>query len=196
MKFYKALVKLLSPIHSIYSVKGLKAVFSILLLFFLANCHSLEVIPEPNLTQFTIKSKPICLKWNWHPFCLETKPNSLTIRGILENSNLEHKIYLDYYLDSYDSDIPVGVSLLIDGTYYNLRKAGTEYTDTLKIRSEISEDIVKKIQKTKKTISMSYSNRKETLNFEFSSGETDDFKNYLKEVTDKIKSLKKMKIVQ
>lgn len=163
---------------------------------FLIQCHSMEVIPEPNLNQYTVKSPPVCLKWNWHPFCLESKPNSLMVRSTLNNTSGDYKYFLDYYLDSFDSDIPIGVSLKIDGIYYNLKKTQTDYTDTLKISSELTEEVATKIISTKKTILLSYSNRKVTLNFDLSSSDTETLQSYVKEVTQKTTSLQKMKIVK
>ncbi len=163
---------------------------------FFTQCHSMEVIPEPNLSQYTVKSAPVCLKWNWHPFCLESKPNSLIVRSTLNNTTGDYRYFLDYYLDSFDSDIPIGISLKIDGTYYNLKKTQTDYTDTLKITSELTEEVVAKLIATKKTVLLSYSNRKVTLNFDLSSSDTETLQSYVKEVTEKTTSLQKMKIVR
>jgi hypothetical protein len=159
-------------------------------------CSSLEVIPEPNLNQITVKSEPLCLSWNWHPFCVVSKPNSIQLIGVFNNSTLEKKYFLDYYLDSFDTDLPVGVSLKVDGVYYNLRKSATDYVDTLKISSELSEEVVTKLKATKNSISLSYSSRKNTLNFDFSSRQTDKFIQDLTELTNKTTNLQKLKIVK
>jgi hypothetical protein len=118
------------------------------------------------------------------------------VRSTLNNTSGDYKYFLDYYLDSFDSDIPIGVSLKIDGIYYNLKKTQTDYTDTLKISSELTEEVATKIISTKKTILLSYSNRKVTLNFDLSSSDTETLQSYVKEVTQKTTSLQKMKIVK
>jgi hypothetical protein len=160
------------------------------------HCSSFDVIPEPTLNQTTVKSSTVCLTWNWHPFCMEGKPNSLVVRGILNNGSSEKKFYLEYYLDSFDTDLPVGVSLKVDGVYYNLRKAATDYADTLKITSEVSEDALSKLKATKNPISLSYSNRKNTLNFDLSSGDSQKLIDNLNDVVTKLNSLQKLKIVK
>lgn len=167
-----------------------------LVLFLLIRCSSLEVIPEPNLTQITVKSQTVCLTWNWHPFCVDTKPNSLMIKGVLNNNTGERKYYLEYYTDTFDTDLPVGVSLKIDGVYYNLRKVFTEYTETLKVTSELNEEVVKKLLNTKNNLSLSYSNRRNTLNFELSSRKSTSLIENLRDVQKQLLSLERLKIVQ
>lgn len=169
---------------------------TLLILLLIIKCSSFEVIPEPNLTQTTVKSQSVCLTWNWHPFCVDTKPNSLIIKGILNNNTGEKKYYLEYYTDSFDTDLPVGVSLKIDGVYYNLRKAITEYTDTLKITSELNDEVISKLLNTKNNLSLSYSNRRNTFNFELSSGKSAKLVENMREVQKKLLSLEKLKIVQ
>ncbi|MCX7998956.1 MAG: hypothetical protein N3A69_08405 [Leptospiraceae bacterium] len=173
-----------------------RLISTIFLLISFIRCSSFEVIPEPNLTQITVKSKTVCLTWNWHPFCVDTKPNSLMIKGVLNNNTGEKKYYLEYYTDTFDTDLPVGVSLKIDGVYYNLRKVFTEYTETLKVTSELTEDVVNKLINTKNNISLSYSNRRSTLNFDLSSGKTSSLIDNMKDVQKKVLSLEKLKIVQ
>lgn len=165
-------------------------------LLVLLNCSSFEVIPEPNLTQITVKSKSVCLTWNWHPFCVDSKPNSLMIKGVFNNNTGEKKYYLEYYTDSFDTDLPVGVSLKVDGIYYNLKKVFTEYTETLKVTSELNEEVINKLLNTKNNLHLSYSNRKQTFNFELSSGKSNSLIENMKDVQKKTLSLEKLKIVQ
>ena len=170
--------------------------FIIVSIIFVINCSNLQVIPEPTLDSMTVKSESFCPTWNWHPICIDSKPNSFHFRGTINNTTSERRIYMDYYLDSFDTDIPVGVSLKINGTYYVLKKNLTDYSDALKLRSEISEDIVKLISSTNEPISLSYSNRKSSMNFDFSNSETEKVKNNLKSVVDKLNSIQKMKVIR
>lgn len=105
-------------------------IFFLSFLFFVINCNSLQVIPEPNLEQVTVKSETICTEFTWYwPFCTRGKAKSLMIKGVYNNLTGDKKYYLDYHLDMLDTDLPVGLSINIDGTYYNLKKVSTDYTD-------------------------------------------------------------------
>jgi hypothetical protein len=164
--------------------------------FLVMSCSSLEVIPEPTLDLVSVKSSSFCPTWNWHPFCVEAKPNSIFFTGTLNNSTSEKRYYLDYFLDSFDTDIPIGISLKIDGTYFVLKKVSTEYSNSMKLRSELSEDMIKNISSTNQTISLSYSNRKSSLNFDLSTSETEKLKSNLRDVVEKINSMQKLKIIR
>ena len=99
-------------------------------------------------------------------------------------------------MDSFDTDIPIGISLKIDGTYFVLKKVSTEYSNSMKLRSELSEDMIKNISSTNQTISLSYSNRKSSLNFDLSTSETEKLKSNLRDVVEKINSMQKLKIIR
>jgi hypothetical protein len=180
--------------------KGLFKMVKIFILFlymiFIIDCRTIEVIPEPTLGQISVESPNVCLKWNWHPFCVESKPNSINIVGIISNSTLEKKYYLDYYIDSFDADIPVGISLRVGPVYYQLKKIHTDYTDILKIRSELPLDFVDLLIKSNDSMMLSYSNRKDTMNIDFSDRHAESFRNSIKEVVSKVNSLEKMNIVK
>ncbi len=164
--------------------------------FLMVSCSSLQVIPEPTLDMISVKSSSFCPTWNWHPFCVESKPNSIYFMGTLQNSTSEKKYYVDYYLDSFDTDLPVGFSFKIDGTYYILKRVSTDYADSLKLRSELSDDIIKLLSSTNQPVSISYSNRKATLNFDLSMRETEKVKMKLRDVVEKIQSSSKLKIIR
>lgn len=166
-------------------------------LFFLLNCNSLQVIPEPNLDQVTVKSETICTEFTWYwPFCTKGRAKSLMLKGIYNNSTGDKKYFLDYHLDMLDTDLPVGLSLNLDGTYYNLKKVSTDYTDILKLESELTPEVISKINSAKSSFAFSYSNRKDTLNFTLSPGETRDFRTQLNEVVKKITAQEKLRIVK
>lgn len=166
------------------------------ILFFLLSCNSLQVIPEPNLEQVTVKSETICTEFTWYlPFCTRGKAKSLMLKGVYNNLTGDKKYYLDYHLDMLDTDLPVGLSLNLDGTYYNLKKVSTDYTDIVKLESEINQEVISKINSAKNNFSFSYSNRKDTYNFALSSGETKEFVKQLNEVVKRINAQEKLKIV-
>lgn len=176
-----------------------KILFPLLILsnlFFFVYCNSFQVIPEPNLEQVTVKSETICTEFTWYwPFCTRGKAKSLMIKGVYNNNTGDRKFYLDYHLDMLDTDLPVGLSLNLDGTYYNLKKVSTDYTDIVKLESEISPEVINKINSSKNNFAFSYSNRKDTLNFALSSGETKEFVKQLNDVVKRINAQDKLKIV-
>lgn len=169
--------------------------FGTALLFLIANCRSTQLIHEPNLDRIIVKSKAVCIAFSLNPFCYEGKSNSLMIHGSLNNSTGAKKYVLDYYLDNFDSDLPVGVSLKIDDKYYVLPRLGTDYSDFLKISSELKDDVVKKFDGTK-SLEISYSNRRDTKNIVFSRGERDSFQQIIKDVVEQIDKTQKMEIVR
>ena len=97
------------------------------------------------------------------------------------------------YLDSYDVGLPVGVSLKVDNDYYKLKKVATDYTSTLKIKSEISPKVMKRILSSN-SIMVSYSNNTETKNIELSSGDKKDLVEQIKEVKTKLDAQSRMSI--
>lgn len=168
----------------------------LLFVFVLFQCTSIQVIPEPNLNQVTVKSEPICTAFTWYwPFCTNGKAKSFLIKGIYNNLNAEKKFFLDYHLDMLDTDLPVGISVNIDGVYYNLKKVSTDYSEILKIESELNSDVISKMNSAKNNLSFSYSNRKDTFNFALSSGETKEFIKQLGEVVKRTNAQEKLKIV-
>lgn len=166
-------------------------------IFFSFNCNSFQVIPEPNLDQVTVKSETVCTEFTWYwPFCTKGKAKSLMVKGIYNNSTGDKKYFLDYHLDMLDTDLPVGLSLNIDGTYYNLKKVSTDYTDILKLESELTQEVISKINSARSNLGFSYSNRKDTMNFNLSAGESRDLRNQLNEVVKKINAQEKLKIIK
>ncbi|MCB1192160.1 MAG: hypothetical protein H7A23_08715 [Leptospiraceae bacterium] len=158
-------------------------------------CSSVAVTPEPTIDQISIQSEPICIVFSLNPFCYRGKSNSLYVTGIMENKSLKKFIYLEYFLDSYDVGLPVGVSLKLDNDYYKLKKVATDYTSTLKITSEMSQQVVDKILSAN-VIMVSYSNNSETKNIELSSGERKDLAKQIKEVQEKLNAQVKMRIIK
>lgn len=166
-------------------------------LFFLNGCAGIQVVPEPNLEQVTVYSETICSETPWYsPFCTKGKSRSFMIKGIYNNSNGDKKYYLDYYLDLLDTDLPVGLSLYLNGTYYNLKKMSTDYSDILNIESELSSEVISKLNSVKSEIQISYSNRRNTTNFYLSSSDSKKLISQINEVIKKISDQEKLKIVK
>ena len=171
----------------------------VFLLLFLFNCSSNQIVPEPALEQITVKSESICLNVHWYNpvswFCYEARPFSLSFRGVIDNSTGKSTYYLDYHIDPFDKDLPVGVSLKLDTSYYNLPKTGMDYLDSIKIISQMSDEVLQKASKSK-NIGFSYSNRSETVNLELSSSDADKLRSALEKLSSAVSSQAKMVIVK
>ena len=168
-----------------------------LLFLIVSACSSTKLIPEPSLDQVSFKSETICTEFVWYsPFCFDNKSRSIQLKLVVNNTSLEKKFYLDYVIDSADTDLPVGISIQIDGTYYNLRKMGTDYIDILKLSSELTPEVLNKIVSSKTDFIISYSSRKETFNYTLSSSNSTKLRNESKELLDKSKSFSKLNIIK
>lgn len=171
-------------------------VFIYLFFAILIRCSSVDVIPEPTIDQISVESESVCIAYSLslNPFCYRGKPNSLLVTGVMENKTLKKFMYIDYFLDSYDVGLPVGVSLKVDNDYYKLKKVATDYTSTLKVKSEISNKVIDRILSAK-SIMVSYSNNTETKNIELSSGDRKDLVEQIKEVQTKLNKQSRMSIL-
>lgn len=119
--------------------------------------------PEPALEQVLFNSDSLCP--GFHLFCSVGDAKSLSFRGVFKNTTSEKSIFLDYYFSSFEVGFPVGVSLRLDGTWFNLRKAGTDYSDSFRISSFVPAEIADKIVHAKE-ITFSFSSReKRRINF-------------------------------
>lgn len=152
--------------------------------------RTLVIVPEPVVDQVSVKSPEICLDsilwiFDRNP-CLE-------IKGVRDNTTLQKRLMLVYKLSSFDVEFPMGLSLSIDGEFYNLTKISTEYGDTLEMVSDLPISLTQSIAKAK-SITVSYTNRKHTINTDLSSREISKFNDYLKEIQDLLKKEPKLKI--
>lgn len=111
-----------------------------------------------------------------------------------KNPSSEKTIYLDYFLSSFEVSFPIGVSLKLDGTWFNLRKVGTDYSDSMRISSLVPPDVADKILNAKE-ITFSFSSREKTTNQILSSGETAKLQNLLKSLREKVDSQSKLNIL-
>ncbi|MCZ8239624.1 MAG: hypothetical protein O9346_06500 [Leptospiraceae bacterium] len=162
--------------------------------FFLSiNCgksQTLVIVPEPLVDQVSAISPEICLdSFLW---IFPSNP-CFWLKAEKDNTNAKTRTSLVYNLSSFDVEFPLGLSLEIDGTYFNLLKLGTEYGSQLQLVSDLPEPVALAISKANK-VSLSYTNRKETRNYNLSSGEVSDLKNYLAKLSSLIKAEPKLKI--
>lgn len=166
-------------------------------LIVLVSCQSFEVIPEPVLHRTMVISEATCLnfKW-WNPlswFCYAEKPMSLSIRASVDNENQQIAYFLDYFVDDFELDLPIGVSIKLDNTYYNLKKSSIDYVETIKITNKISADILQLATRAK-SITFNYTNRNRSYDIELSKGTRDELAIAIKELIKQAKSIQKMTI--
>jgi hypothetical protein len=169
--------------------------FSLVLLLIIsfASCgksSSLEVIPEPVVDQISVSSPEICL--DSYVWIISANP-CLSLKGEKDNTRLNSRIRLIYEVDRFDVEFPVGLSLKLDNTYYNLIRVGTEYGSSLQLVSELPEGLVPTILGAKE-ISISYTNRKDTFNTKLSSSQAEKFKEYLKNIREALDKEPKLQI--
>ncbi|EMY76065.1 putative lipoprotein [Leptospira weilii serovar Ranarum str. ICFT] len=148
--------------------------------------------PEPALEQVLFHSAPLCP--GFYLFCSFGDTKSLNFRGVFKNLNSEKTIYLDYYPSSFEASFPIGVSIKLDGTWFNLRKTGTDYSDSIRITSSVPTDVADKIAQTKE-ITFSFSSREKTTNQLLSSGEVAKFQFLLKSLREKLDAQSKLNIL-
>ena len=162
-------------------------------ILFSFSCSSLYVIREPVLERTTVQSGPVC--FSLFSFCHEGSSNSVIIKGVVENNSGIKNYYLIYNLKNFETEFPVGVSLNLDGLYYNLKKTSTDYSEYVSVSSELSSDFLDKILSSKK-ISLSYSNRTDTINIDFSGREHRNFLKNIQKVKESLFSAEKLNIVK
>ncbi|XDD51997.1 hypothetical protein AB3N59_10465 [Leptospira sp. WS92.C1] len=167
-------------------------ILTVFLSFISCSSTSVRQIPEPALEQVLFTTDSLCP--GFHIFCFSGDTKSIGFRGIYKNSNSEKNLYLEYYLSSFEVSFPIGVSLKLDGTWFNLRKTGTDYSESMRISSLIPADIVDKILNAKE-ITFSFSSRDKTANHLFSQGEKDRFQFLLKTLREKLDTQAKLNIL-
>nr|WP_207767192.1 hypothetical protein [Leptospira adleri] len=158
------------------------------------SCSSANVIqtPEPALEQVLFHSAPLCP--GFHLFCFQGDTKSMNFRGVYKNSSGEKSLFLDYFLSSFEVSFPIGVAVKLDGVWYNLRKVGTDYSDSMRISSSIPAEVADKILNAKEIV-FSFSSREKTTNQTFSSGETIRFQTLLKNLRERLDAQSKLNIL-
>ncbi|MBM9547119.1 hypothetical protein JWG40_08840 [Leptospira sp. 201903074] len=149
------------------------------------------VTPEPTLEQQTAISKDLCLqRYVW---VFPGKRPCVYFKAERDNSTGLVQYFLLYEIGTFDVDLPIGVSLKLGDTWYNLKRTNTDYSDTIVISSAISSEIIPKVGESQ-NIGISYTNRKETFNFQLSSSQTASFQSNLSKLIRTIESEPKLNI--
>lgn len=175
-------------------MKLLIKLYFVFLILLLIDCGSaIKVTPEPVLNRVRFNSKTICPGFSI--YCSENATGGLVLSSYKNEGNGERKVYLTYNLSQFDSEIPVGFSLKINGTYYLLNKFSTEYGESNRITSEIPDSLLGEIQNAK-SMGYSFSNRKHTINEEFSEGVMNQIKSILLTLKESVDKENKLQIVK
>ncbi len=167
--------------------------FCIASLLFFQACSSGQnplLQPEPVLDQISADSEELCLKWKilgtgGYP-CIK-------FRGTKENATGKVSYSLRYEVGTFDVELPVGMSLKLGDTWYNLTKLDTEYSSTIVYSSRLPLDILP-IFKSASTMAISYTTRKKTENIVLSSGQKEALQSNLSKLIQALEAEAKLKI--
>ncbi|EMJ87084.1 hypothetical protein [Leptospira meyeri] len=176
----------------IFSLTRISSIFlTFLVVVSCSGTKAYVVTPEPTLEQQTAISKDICLRKFLGLF--PGKRPCMYFKAERDNGTGLVQYFLLYEIGTFDVDIPIGVSLKLGDTWYNLKRTNTDYSDTIIISSAISSELIPKIGESQ-NIAVSYTNRKETINFSLSSGQTANFQSNLSKLIRTIESEPKLNI--
>jgi hypothetical protein len=161
----------------------------------LTNCSSSKaytILQEPTLDQIAAQSEEICLK-QWL-YLISRKP-CILIQGEKDNTAGSVQYYLRYEIGTFDVDLPIGISLKLGGTWYNLKKSATNYSETITINSQLTPEVLTALASAQ-TIEISYTNRSRTENIVFSDSQASSLKEAFVKVQRLLESEKKMIILK
>lgn len=164
--------------------------FLAIILLFSACSARVSVLPEPVVEQTLFRSGPVCPS-SW--YCSLGKSGSLNFKGILNNKTGEKPLFVEYYVSSFEESFPIGISIKLDQTWHNLRKASTDYGDTVRVVSVLPADVVDKVLSSKE-IQFSFSSRENTTTLALTSSQSESLKSLLKDLKEKIDSQAKLLI--
>ncbi|TGL56746.1 hypothetical protein EHQ59_00505 [Leptospira kemamanensis] len=176
----------------IFSLTRISSIF--LLFLVLVSCSGTKafvVTPEPTLEQQTAISKDICMqKYLW---VFSGKKPCVYFKAERDNGTGAVTYFLMYEIGTFDVDIPIGVSLKLGETWYNLKKTNTDYSDTIVVTSALTQEILPKIGENQ-NITISYTNRRETINYQLTASQTSSFQTNLSKLIRVIESEPKLNI--
>ncbi|XDD52684.1 hypothetical protein AB3N62_09270 [Leptospira sp. WS4.C2] len=176
----------------IFSFTRISFIFLTFLVF--VSCSGTKayvVTPEPTLDQQTAISKDLCLqRYVW---VFPGKRPCVYFKAERDNTSGLVQYFLLYEIGTFDVDLPIGVSLKLGDTWYNLKRTNTDYSDTIVISSAVSPELIPKVGESQ-NIGISYTNRKETFNYQLSSGQTASFQTNLSKLIRTIESEPKLNI--
>ncbi|MCC5813290.1 MAG: hypothetical protein JJT78_00915 [Leptospira sp.] len=169
-------------------------IFGLVLIGFLGigcgKSNTLVIIPEPVVDQVSVVSPEICL--DSYVWIIDANP-CIAIKGVKDNTTLKKSYMLIYKLSTFDVEFPLGLSLYIDGEFYNLVKITTDYGQTLEMVSDLPDNLLPLLSKAK-TVTISYTNRKNTENTELSNRQIKKLNEYLAEIKNLMSKEPKLKI--
>ncbi len=147
---------------------------------------------EPTIEQLTAESEEICLKRTLYFF--SRKP-CVSIKGEKDNTTGIVQYYFRYEIGTFDVDLPLGTSLKIGDIWYNLKKSGTSYSESITISSVLSPEVISVIANATK-IEVSYTNRSHTENFLLGESDAGRLKEGFVKIQRLLESEKKMNILK
>ncbi|MDF3819009.1 hypothetical protein P3G55_03810 [Leptospira sp. 96542] len=168
--------------------------FVLALVLFVVSCSSsktFQVVPEPVLDQQSVISDEVCLR----SFVFFDRRPCVYFRAEKDNATGQIQYFLLYEIGNFDVDLPLGVSMKLGDSWYNLKKTNTDYSDTIVVTSAVSAEIIPKINESKQII-ISYTNRKETLNYNLNASRVASLQSNLTKLFRAIESNPKLNIIK
>lgn len=149
-----------------------------------------QVHYEPTIEQLTAESEEICLKQTLYFF--SRKP-CISIKGEKDNTSGVVQYYFRYEIGTFDVDLPLGTSLKLGDVWYNLKKSGTNYSETISVSSFLGPEILPALASASK-IEVSYTNRSKTENYVLSDSQSNHLKEDFVKIQRLLESEKRMNI--
>ncbi|TGN18414.1 hypothetical protein [Leptospira idonii] len=166
--------------------------FGLFLVFSLLHCSSnaYSIKPEPTLEQVTSQSEEICIGTRFYFF--SGRP-CISVKGEKDNNSGQVQYYFRYEIGTFDVDLPLGVSLKVGDTWYNLKKSSTDYSNTIVVSSHLPPEVTAAIGSGKSFV-VSYTNRSGTENFPLNGTQVSRLQDNLLKLQKQLESEQKMKI--
>ncbi len=173
----------------------IRIIFVIGMSYLFLSCSSsmaYKIQHEPTIEQVTVESEEICLKQTLYFF--SRKP-CVNFKGEKDNTSGVVQYYFRYEIGTFDVDLPLGTSLKLGDTWYNLKKSGTSYSETIIINSILGPEVLTAITNAQK-MEVSYTNRSHTENFTLSESQSVSLKEGFVKIQRLLESEKKMNILK
>jgi hypothetical protein len=151
-----------------------------------------KIQQEPTIEQLTAESEEICLK---HILYLFSRKPCISLKAEKDNTSGLVQYYFRYEIGTFDVDLPLGTSLKIGDVWYNLKKSGTNYSETIIVSSLLTPEILTALTSGQK-MEVSYTNRSHTENFILSDSQSSRLKEDFVRIQRLLESEKKMIILK
>ncbi|TGL57299.1 hypothetical protein EHQ58_13455 [Leptospira ognonensis] len=178
--------------HHLLALRGLLLAGFTALSLGCQSSRAYQIQYEPTIEQLTAESEEICLKQTLYFF--SRKP-CISIKGEKDNTSGVVQYYFRYEIGTFDVDLPLGTSLKLGDVWYNLKKSGTNYTDTISISSFLGPEILPALASASK-IEVSYTNRSRTENYILTESQSNRLKEDFVKIQRLLESEKKMNILK